>query len=106
MTNEYVVKLATEYLKGHLARKEAASLVGMIHEIDFINRTIPRFEEVNAALKQCPAMYVRRTKDDVEFVSTGRAQKITFEDMERAYVRYRESLDAASEGLSTKVKQS
>ena len=99
MTNEYVVKLAAEYLKRHLARKQPASLLGMIHEIDYINQTIPRFEEINAALKQCPSMYVLRTADTVEFVPIGRARRITFQDMERAYVSYRESLEAASERL-------
>lgn len=99
MTNEYVIKLAADYLKRHLARKQPASLLGMIHEIDYINRTIPRFEEINAALKQCPSMYVRRVAGQVEFVPKGRGRKITFEDMERAYVKYRESLDAASERL-------
>jgi hypothetical protein len=93
-----IVKLAAEYLDRHIGGDSPATLAGMIREIDYVNRTIPRFEEVNKALKSRASIYVHRVGDKVdggiEFRTTGHERKITFADMEAAYVSYREGLDA------------
>jgi hypothetical protein len=90
--DDVVVKLAAEYLELHVGGETPATLMGMIREIDYINRTIPRFEEVNEALKKCPSMRVRREGGKIEFSVAGDERKITFEEMERAYTDYREWL--------------
>jgi hypothetical protein len=101
--DDMVVKLAAEYLDRHVGGETQATLMGMIREIDFVNRTPPRFEEVNKALKSRASVYVHRVKTEfggtIEFRASGSERKITFADMESAYADYRDWLDIETERL-------
>ena len=102
MIDDYVVHLIKEYLDRHLAKNEPVRLVTMLHEIDYRSRTIPRFQEVNRALKQCPSMYVHRTNGNIEFAPIEGGRKITAEEMQQAYVSYREWFDIECQKLQSR----
>ena len=101
MIDDYVVHLIKEYLDRYLAKNEPVRLVAMLHEIDYRNRTIPRFEEVNRALKLCPGMYVHRTGGTIEFAPVKGGRKITADEMQQAYVSYREWFDIEYQKLQS-----
>jgi DNA-binding Lrp family transcriptional regulator len=100
--DDYVVHLIKEYLDRYRARNEPVRLATMLHEIDYRNRTIPRFEEVNRALKKCPSMYVHRTNGNIEFAPIEGERKITAEDMQQAYASYREWFDTEYQKLQSR----
>jgi len=83
MINDHAVRLAMEYLDRKIAEGECVDLVGMLNHVDYYERVVMTLDEVQEALNQRPAVYLRRVEGRVTFTQSSGDREITEEDLER-----------------------
>src|SRR5579863_3111023 len=83
MTDNYAVKLATDFLDKKLGENHETTLVEMLFYADARGKLVLSVDEVNEALNQRPSVYVERREGRIVFSAKGTERSISPQDHEQ-----------------------